>query len=377
MKPRAIGLSIALIAAPGCLPAQTQIDPASVVDVQVRPASGQPLFCPGDPFQVEVVAKLKDGSSCSNVDFKRGCLGESHAVIKRSQVGIDASPGEWIDSDDFVFRAPENPLTSARTGLALKAWIESDETGRSNAKGERLLSPVYECQAQKERVFVVTQTGTQGENGAAGPDLRVSVTSLSTPWYPNAALVRVAVGNQPVYFISPSADKPIRIVTRGQDGAIGPAGAPGQEGAAGAAGAAECAPGGEGQPGTDGGPGGKGGDGGPGGKIKLELDDAKAEELRARVILESIGGAAGAAGPGGPGGAGGKGGAGGPAGNACMGTDLTGKQGAPGKQGAAGTAGQPGAAGPAPEIGPLARAVMFAGELGLIQEIEAAPRAAK
>jgi hypothetical protein len=304
-------------------------------------------------------------------------MGESHAVIQRRQVGIDASPGDWIDSDDYVFKPPENPLTSARTGVELKAWIESPDGARSNARGERLLAPVYDCQGQKERVFVVAQTGTNGENGAAGPDLRVSVTSLSTPWFPNGALIRVAVGNQPVYFISPSADKPIRIVSRGQDGAIGPAGAPGQEGAAGAAGAAECAPGGEGQPGTDGGPGGKGGDGGAGGKIKLELDDAKAEALRSRVVLESIGGAAGAAGPGGAGGAGGKGGAGGAAGNACMGTDLTGKQGAPGKPGASGAAGQAGAAGPAPESGLLARAVMFAGELGLIQEIEAAPRAAK
>ncbi len=377
MNARAIGPIGLIVASAGCLPSQTEIDPASVVDVQVRPASGQPLFCPGDPFQVEVIAKLKDGSSCSNVDAKRGCMGESHAVIKRSQVGIDASPGDWVDADDFVFRAPENPLTSARTGLALQAWIESDATGRSNVKGDRLLSPVYECQMQRERVFVAAQPGTQGENGAAGPDIRVSVTSLSTPWYPNAALVRVAVGNTPVYFISPSADKPIRIVTRGQDGAIGPAGAPGQEGAPGAPAEAECAPGADGQPGTDGGPGGKGGDGGPGGKIKLEIDDAKMEELRARVVIESVGGAPGAPGPGGAAGPGGKGGAGGPAGQACMGADLTGKQGALGNPGAAGTPGQAGAPGPAAEIGPLARAIMFAGELALIQEIEAAPRAAK
>lgn len=357
----------------GCGPSEVQIDPKSVVDVQVRPASGQALFCPGDPFQVEVVAKMTDGSTCSNVDGTRGCLGKKNVVIDKSQIGIDASPGDW-QSDNFVFKAPDNPLTSARTGVALSAWIESKEGGKSS-KGERTLAPVYDC--QRERVFFVQQPGQSGENGVPGPDLRVSVTSLSTPWFPNAALIRVAVGNEPLYFISPSADRPIHIVSRGQDGAIGLAGTPGQEGAAGADAPAECGRGADGQPGTDGGPGGKGGDGGVGGKIKLELDDAKAEELRGRVILESLGGAGGPPGLAGPGGAGGKGGAGGAAGPACAGVDLAGKPGTPGKPGAVGTAGQPGAAGPAAEVASLARTVMFAGELELIQKIEAAPRAQK
>jgi hypothetical protein len=355
----------------GCGPSEVQIDPRSVADVQVRPASGQALFCPGDPFQVEVVAKLKDGSSCSNVDGKRGCLGEKDAVIDEGQIRIEASPGAW-ENDSFVFKAPADPLASASTGVSLSAWIQSKE-GQRSPKGDRLLAPVYDC--QRERVFALRQLGQNGENGAAGPDLRVSVTSLSTPWFPNAALIRVLVGNEPVFLISPSADRPVHIVTRGQDGAMGPAGAPGQDGAAGADATADCGRGGDGQPGTDGGPGGKGGDGGPGGRITLELDDAKAEELRSRVIVESLGGAAGPPGPGGPGGAGGRAGAGGWTRPSCADQDLTGKAGAPGKDGVAGTAGQPGAPGPAPEITPLARTAMFGGELEIIRKIEATPRA--
>lgn len=365
-----VGLGL-VVGSVGCGPSEVRIDPKSVVDVQVRPASGQALFCPGDPFQVEVVAKLKDGSTCSSVDGKRGCLGQKDAVIDRSQIQIEASPGGW-ENDKFVFKAPADPLASASSGVALSAWLQSKEGDRS-PRGERLLAPVYDC--QRERVFFLQQPGQSGENGAPGPDLRVSVTSLSTPWFPNGALIRVVAGTEPVYFISPSADRPVRLVSRGQDGAIGAAGAPGQDGAAGADATVDCGKGGDGQPGTDGGPGGKGGDGGPGGKITLELDDAKAEALRSRVILESLGGAAGPPGPGGVAGQGGKGGAGGWTQPSCADQDLAGKPGASGRDGAAGSAGQPGAAGPAPEMSSLARAVMFARELDLIRKIEATPRA--
>ena len=354
-----------------CGPSQVQIDPKSVVDVQVRPASGQALFCPGDPFQVEVVAKLKDGSTCSNVDGKRGCLGQKDAVIDKSQIQIEASPGGW-ENDNFVFKAPADPLASASTGVALSAWIQSKEGGRS-PKGERVLAPVYDC--QRERVFFAQQPGQNGENGAPGPDLRVSVTSLSTPWFPNGALIRVQVGNEAVYLVSPSADRPVRVVSRGQDGAVGAPGTPGQDGAAGADATVDCGRGGDGQPGTDGGPGGKGGDGGPGGKITLELDDAKSEELRSRVILASLGGAAGPPGPGGAAGQGGKGGAGGWTQPSCADQDLAGKPGTPGKDGEAGAPGLPGVAGPTPESTSMSRSAMFGGELELIRKIEATPRA--
>ena len=51
----------------GCGPSQAQIDPRNVADLQIRPASGQALFCPGAHFGVEFVAKLKDGTTCSNL----------------------------------------------------------------------------------------------------------------------------------------------------------------------------------------------------------------------------------------------------------------------------------------------------------------------
>lgn len=374
-------LSIAVLCfsvlAGACLPTEIELDPKNVVDVQVRPASGQALFCPGDRFQIEVVAKLADGSTCSNVDGERGCLGKKDAVIAWDQVKIEASPGSWPHPETYLFLPSADALETAAKGVLLRAHIQA-ANGAKSVQGERVIAPVYDC--QKEGTFAAAaQSGTQGEPGAEGPEVRVAITSLSTPWFPNAALIRVESGSAKAYFISPSADRPVRIVSRGQDGARGAAGAAGQAGADGASvpkDAPACTRGSDGAPGTDGQPGGNGGNGGPGGKIVVTIDDAKGDALRSRVTFESVGGAAGAAGPGGAGGAGGKGGEGGPVGPACQDLPTRGKDGAPGNAGAPGQAGKAGDAGPAPVFSSAARATLFAAELAAIQAIEATPRAA-
>lgn len=376
MRYRLAALCISLFAA-NCLPTEIELDPKNVVDVQVRPASGQALFCPGDKFQIEVVVKLADGSTCSNVDAERGCLGKKDAVIAWDQVKIEASPGSWPHPETYLFVPSADALETAAKGVLLRAHIQA-ANGAKSVSGERVVAPVYDC--QKEGTYAAAaQSGTSGENGADGPEVRVAITSLSTPWFPNAALVRVESGSAKAYFISPSADRPIRIVSRGQDGARGSAGAagtPGAEGAAVGKDAPACTPGSDGGPGTNGGSGGNGGNGGAGGKILVMVDDAKGDALRSRVTFESVGGAAGAAGPGGAGGAGGKGGAGAPGGPACGGVPVNGKDGVAGKDGAAGNAGAAGAAGPAPVFSSAPRATLFGTEMAAITAIEATPRAA-
>lgn len=362
-------LSLAACAAlAACGPAEVELNPLSVVDLQVRPASGQRLFCPGDRFQVEVVAKLKDGTTCSSTDPTRGCMGQKDAVIKAADVRITGSHGGRTGPpEQFIWVPPSNPLDTADTGLTLKGWLEKTIAGQhyKSMEGEAQLKPVYQC-----------QTGafyTGADYGAPGPDVDVAITTLSTPYYPAAALIRVdAVGTRS-YFISPSADQAIQIVTRGQMGAPGLPGQPGEDGEEGksvSADAPACTMGGHGQDGTDGGPGSQGGDGGPGGRIRIVLDDAAADKLRGRLLTQSPGGAPGPAGPGGPGGKGGRGGRGGPTKSEC--SDTKGADGRSGRDGQPGLAGRPGQPGPPPEVTTMPRASLFGAEMEIITRIEAA-----
>jgi len=351
----------------GCGPSQAQIDPKNVVNVSVRPASGQLLFCPGDPFQVEVVAKLKDGTSCSNVDPNKGCMKEKDTVISSEIVRIQGSSG-FIGGGKFIWVPDKDVLKTADTGMGLRGWLESATSGKT-MEGEAQLKPVYDCQMEQK---IRGAKGRDGETGAPGPELTVSITTLSTPFYPDAALVRLDWPGNRVYVISPSADKPVRITTFGGEGGRGKEGAPGEPGKDGKDATEECATGQDGTNGTDGGPGGRGGDGGPGGPIKVILDDANPDKLKGRLLLQSVGGPSGDRGAGGKPGRGGKGGEGGElkAGDpSCKPKD--GKDGALGKFGPSGDQGRPGPTGPAPTFENGQRKVMFANELAIIQRIEA------
>jgi hypothetical protein len=210
-------------------------------------------------------------------------MGKKDAIIDPKFVRIEATPGTWADPEKFVWNPPGDPLETAGAGIALHAHVE--RAGVQSLIGDRTIAPVYDC--QKERVFAAPQPGQAGENGAAGPPLEVAVTSLSTPWFANAALIRIQSGTERIYVISSSADRPVHIITRGQDGARGAQGPVGTKGADGAAGTAVCGVGVDGLGGGPGGPGAKGGDGGPGGKVRLMLEDAKADALRGRVIMQS------------------------------------------------------------------------------------------
>lgn len=357
----------------GCGPKHLQINPEDVVSVSVRPASGQKLFCPGDPFQIELVTKMKDGSSCSTVNGDRGCLGQEDVVIDPDIVRLEATSGQQIRGK-FIWQPDPNPLATAASGLTLKGWIETKTEGKvaKSMEGESQLTPVYEC--MKDTVFTVPSRAPEGEHGGHGPNLRVAVTSISTPYYPNAALIRVDDGAQRVYLMSSSYDQAVRIVSRGQLGGVGHPGQPGARGQDGTndTSGTPCAKGQDGQDGADGAPGGSGGDGGPGGSITVILDEKVADKLKGRVLAVSEGGSGGDGGYGGPGGQGGRGGNGGPTSSSC--SDTSGKDGRDGRSGPDGQRGRNGPTGPQPVFQTAPRSVIFAGELAAIQKIEASQR---
>jgi hypothetical protein len=364
-------LSLLMLAplAIACGPSKVAIAPADVTRIDLRPASGQGLFCPGDAFQVEMIARLKDGTACSSSDRKLGCKGTRDAVIDPTVVRLQAWPGEPVKGHDFTWRSDPDPLRTAATGLLLRGWIEKD--GNKSVEGQNTLKPTYACQS--EHVLGYHEHLDYGAPGGTGPVVHVFVTTLSTPFYANAALVRIESPelNISQYAISPSADKPVRIVAKGQDGARGFPGAPGHPGSRGADASSSCGVGGRGGDGGPGGYGGPGGEGGPGGIVHVHLDAAAADALAHRVQVLTPGGHGGDGGYGGSGGPGGAGGSAGPSGKNCFG-----KSGDAGMQGSHGPPGPPGASGPhgpPPTFVLSPRNTMFGKELSLIQQIEATP----
>ncbi len=361
-------LGALLSATAACGPTKLAVSPDQVVNTVVRPASGQLLFCPGDPFLVEVVTKMKDGTQCSTRDDKSGCMGQE-GVLDPSLVRLSASSGRPKGKpSELVWFPDPNPLTTAGTGLELRAQIGSTETPTTVATAA--LRPVYQCRMSGR--FDAPPAMAYGQHGMTPPDLVVAVTTFSTPFYPDAALVRVTSGTRVEYFISPSADQPLRITGRGQDGGQGQPGVDGQDGQSGtdAPMSASCQPGTPGTDGTDGQAGGPGGDAGPAPRVIVVLDAAAADKLRSRVLVESFPGNPGGPGPGGDGGRGGSGGWG-RGGTECEHNGVQAPSGRDGRTGPAGTPGRPAAPTPPPTFESQAREALFSGELGTIVAVEA------
>lgn len=364
---------------PACGPTRVQLSPRDVTNVVVRPKSGQLVFCPGEAFQVEVLAQLTNNTWCSSTDRTRGCLGETDAVIDAASVQIQGSPGGLEGNPKkFIWNTSDDPLATASTGVTLQGWIQTSTPAgveRSPA-AEAKLTPVYECQLKG--LFGGGSSRNQGGSGTSGPDLDIAVTTLSTPFYPNAALIRVISGTQSFYYISPSPEQPIQITSRAEAGGPGAPGENGRDGAAGKDASEPCARGGDGEDGTrghfHGGSGGDGGDGGAGGSIRVTLDAAFADKLRGRVLATSQGGDGGESGPGGIGGRGGAAGRGGPSGPSCTSGGSAGSAGRDGVNGPSGRPGRPGSNGPPPVFGVASRAAMFGTELENLRRIESSKR---
>ena len=361
---------------PACGPTRVSLSPRDVVNVIVRPASGKLVFCPGDAFQVEVLAELTNKTWCSSTDRTRGCLGEADAVIDASSIRIQGSPGKIQGNPaKFLWNTSEDPLDTASTGVTLQSWIErvTPAAVERSPTAEARLKPVYECQLKA--LFGGGSAGNRGENGAPGPDLDVAVTTLSTPFYPSAALIRVISGAQRFYYISPSAEEPVRIISAAEDGGSGPAGENGREGEPGKDASSACGKGGHGTHGTHGQRGGDGGAGGPGGVIRVTFDSAFADRLHGRILATSVGGNAGGGGPGGLGGRGGAAGKGGPSSPDCTSGGSPGDAGHDGQSGPSGRPGYAGPNGPPPSFATASRAALFGTELGAIRKIENAKAA--
>jgi hypothetical protein len=355
----------------GCGPAQAQIDPRNVADLKIRTSSGQGLFCPGENFGVEFVAKLKDGSTCSNLNAETGCMNQKNTVIDPTVLRLSGSNGQVSGQG---WRTDPDPLKTADTGVRLRGWLEQVLNGQTHKSMETEMDvkPVYECKSQAD--YSQSNRREDGSNGGAGALITIAITSLSTPFYPDAALVRVESGTMREYFISPSSDKPIRITASGQPGAQGTRGAAGGAGKAGDAAPGECKNGTDGTNGTAGGPGGRGGNGGAGATIKVIVDEGNPDKLKGRILIANPGGAAGEGGSGGPGGIGGVGGAAGakPQNAPADCAPVSGKNGVNGANGASGPRGAAGAAGPAPAFENGKRQTVWANELQAIQRIEGA-----
>ena len=364
-------LMLASGALAACGPTLVNFDPSNAVSLDVRPTTGQKVFCPGVAFQVEILAKLQSGSTCSSSDRSIGCQGQKDAVISPKMIRLEGDQGKRLgELEKFVWEPPADIFVTADTGVTLRAWLEKTVEGQyqKSVIGESELVPVYACHMGD--VF------SSGTVGGTGPEVRVAITSLKTPFYPDAALVRVDGVGSRSYYISPSAEEAIHIVSHGGNGASGQQGQTGKRGEDGRAapsGAAVCTRGENGRDGQDGGNGAPGGDGGPGGVIRITVDKAAADALKGRILAESVGGGAGPGGRGGDGGPGGRGGDGITAPN-CGSSDTKGQDGRAGRAGQPGPDGRPGPAGPAPVITTGTRQSLFADEMSIIERIESAKR---
>ena len=361
-------LSVLGVGLGGCGPTLVNFDPNNAVSIDVRPVEGQKVFCPGATFQVEVLAKLQSGSQCSSTDRNVGCQGQKDAVINPTMIRLEGSTGKRTgDLEKFMWSPPADIFETADTGLVLRAWLEKQVEGQyqKSPVGESELVPVYQCRMGDS---------FSASSGAPGPDISIAVTSLKTPYYADAALIRVDAQGSRLYYISPSPEQPVHITTYGGDGpagAQGKAGEKGEDGRAAPSGSPACTRGEAGRDGQDGGPGGPGGDGGPGGNILIQVDKSAGSSLLSRIVAESRGGGPGAAGRGGDGGPGGRGGDG-VTGPNC--SDVKGQDGRAGRAGQSGQAGRPGQSGPAPTVKMAARQSLFVDEMTTIQRIESAKR---
>ncbi|MFO0592624.1 MAG: collagen-like protein [Polyangiaceae bacterium] len=355
-----------------CGPTLVNFDPSNAKSIDVRPVGGQKVFCPGASFQVEVLVSLQNGTMCSSTDREVGCQGQKDAVVNPKMIRLEGEPGSRSnDLEKFIWASPGDILATADTGVTLRAWLEKQVEGQyqKSVVGESNLTPVYACR--------MGDTFGGGSAGAPGPDVKIAITTLKTPYYENAALVRVESGGERAYYISPTADQAVHIVSRGGDGYVGETGKTGAEGEDGrdaSSGSPVCTRGEAGRDGQDGGPGGPGGDGGRGGAIRIYLDKTASDVLKGRVLAESVGGSAGPGGAGGPGGNGGNGGRG-VSGQGCQSSsDVNGPDGRPGRQGQPGPAGRPGQAGPDPVFATATREALFGDEMDIIKRIESAKR---
>ena len=219
-----------LLATSACGVTLMRVHPANVAKVWVKPSSGRSTFCPGEDFQVEVVAQLQDGSTCSSTNRKMGCLGKKDAIMDPEEVRVEASAGRLVgERREWSLQPDSNVLATAAEGLLLRGWLErtiEDRRFRSPV-GEMRLRPSYDC--QQDKTFTYPSDLDPTHSGVRGPNLVVAATPLRTPFHPDAMLIRVEKDGEHFHVISPSEGDPVRIFSKGQAGARGDPGVDGQD----------------------------------------------------------------------------------------------------------------------------------------------------
>jgi len=340
-----------------CGPKSIEVKGSDVKETVVRPKGGEPSFCPGATFEVEVVAQLHNGENCSTAT-PGNCGGSSDALLAKKLVVVTATDGIF-DPETMTIRTSGDPLQTA-DGMLLRGWVLGAEQKRASTT----LRPVYHCMGNQ----------AFGANwGEPGPNVEIVATMMKTPFYPQVTLLRLRAGGSPPRYVMAPPGMPIRVIARGGDGLQGTPGEPGAAGKHGQDASSSCENGGAGGAGGAGTAGGPGGDGGRGGAIVAYIDPTYFDAISAQLELFAPGGAAG---PGGSGGAGGQGGTGGSAGSSdskkCPSGGTQGPSGPQGPQGPHGPSGHAGPPGPFPKKIAQPREVTFATELARIDELSRA-----
>jgi len=319
-------------------------DPTLVAQVrEIRMVPSQPAVCPGETIRVGYEAVLEDGTVVPFATrYDKDNPPRLHVQF------LDRTSRQADPQGDGSWRTDPDPWLSAIDGFQLEASLRAKPSASVSVR----VPPEYDC---LDRSFEFhgdnggepggkNSAGRFGENGEDGPDIRVRLGIVRSPFVPRLLVAAIEVEHQTIRYSLADADRVeprdwLRVETRGGRGGDGAGGAPGKLGSAGKAG---C-PGGAGGAGGDGQAGGTGGIGGRGGHLTI----IAAEEdrfLAGLVDGRNPGGDGGRGGKGGEGGAGGAGGA--ASGPAC----AAGPAGANGRTGPSGPNGRRGNRGPDLEV---------------------------
>jgi hypothetical protein len=358
-----------------CGSTKISINPKNVRSLQFKTASGTSRFCPGETFQVELIARMRDNTICSTSNSKTGCLGKEDALIDLKDIGFSVEGNRRIGyfrKDQFTPRS--NFLQTAVSGLKLKATLHGKSTKAASKVAFLSLKPIYSCTGMKSSYTSPAQVKEYGRSAyGRGSDIKVYVTKISTPFFPAAALIKVVDEGSTRYYISQNSAHVVSINHFGQRGGPGRPGKDGTHGSAGHNSEAICGKGGHGGNGERGRDAGNGGNGGNGGDVHIYFDEKNRKELETRVLVTNFGGQGGAAGKGGSGGNAGRGGNGGPGKiGVCTIKKRWKRNGSSGQAGKNGQDGKPGKKGNPGKTYRYSgkREIMFATKLSLIKEIE-------
>ncbi len=307
-------------------------DPGLVGQIREIRISAPPRACPGESFAASYTAVLNDGQLipfATRYDEDRPPRLHVVFLARTSPEAVPLENGGWSPAS--------NPLASVSTGFRLAAGLKAKPALADSV----VVEPTYEC--QPHAFAFQGNSGESGATGEPGPDVRVRLGIVRSPFHQRLLVAGIEVEDAPPFYVLADANvvPPADWLVIEARGGRGGRGIEGIRGAPGAPGAAGC----PGSPGGRGGSGGNGGPGGPGGRDGRVTIIAPVEEpfLAGLVDGRSTGGPAGSGGRGGPGGRGGAGGTATPTDDRRCSAGANGAEGPKGNAGADGPEGRSGA----------------------------------